>query len=302
MAGATLSDVCDWLVVGGTGQVGGALLRLLGPRAISAGRSPANPCLVDLEQLAEEPGQADRLMAEARPRTVVIAAAATNVDRCESEPAMANAVNATAPAALARAAHRIGAKTVFVSTEYVFDGEAGPYDEDAEPRPLSVYGSSKAAGEQAVLSADPDAIVVRTTVVYGPERQGRNFAYRLAGHLRAGKVLRVPADQISTPTYNRDLATALVQLAQSSLRGIVHVAGPCLLGRDGFAVEVAREAGLDGTLIESVKTASLSQVARRPLRAGLISRRANEWGSHPVRGTAAAVADWRGDTYGLTWP
>ena len=185
MAGATLSDVCDWLVVGGTGQVGGALLRLLGPRAISAGRSPANPCLVDLEQLAEEPGQADRLMAEARPRTVVIAAAATNVDRCESEPAMANAVNATAPAALARAAHRIGAKTVFVSTEYVFDGEAGPYDEDAEPRPLSVYGSSKAAGEQAVLSADPDAIVVRTTVVYGPERQGRNFAYRLAGHLRA---------------------------------------------------------------------------------------------------------------------
>jgi dTDP-4-dehydrorhamnose reductase len=241
-------------------------------------------------------------MAEARPRTVVIAAAATNVDRCESEPAMANAVNATAPAALARAAHRIGAKTVFVSTEYVFDGEAGPYDEDAEPRPLSVYGSSKAAGEQAVLSADPDAIVVRTTVVYGPERQGRNFAYRLAGHLRAGKVLRVPSDQISTPTYNRDLATALVQLAQSSLRGIVHVAGPCLLGRDGFAVEVAREAGLDGTLIESVKTASLSQVARRPLRAGLISRRANEWGSHPVRGTAAAVADWRGDTYGLTWP
>ena len=155
MAGATLSDVCDWLVVGGTGQVGGALLRLLGPRAISAGRSPANPCLVDLEQLAEEPGQADRLMAEARPRTVVIAAAATNVDRCESEPAMANAVNATAPAALARAAHRIGAKTVFVSTEYVFDGEAGPYDEDAEPRPLSVYGSSKAAGEQAVLSALP---------------------------------------------------------------------------------------------------------------------------------------------------
>ena len=302
MAGATLSDVCDWLVVGGTGQVGGALLRLLGPRAISAGRSPANPCLVDLEQLAEEPGQADRLMAEARPRTVVIAAAATNVDRCESEPAMANAVNATAPAALARAAHRIGAKTVFVSTEYVFDGEAGPYDEDAEPRPLSVYGSSKAAGEQAVLSADPDAIVVRTTVVYGPERQGRNFAYRLAGHLRAGKVLRVPSDQISTPTYNRDLATALVQLAQSSLRGIVHVAGPCLLGRDGFAVEVAREAGLDGTLIESVKTASLSQVARRPLRAGLISRRANEWGSHPVRGTAAAVADWRGDTYGLPWP
>ena len=302
MAGATLSDVCDWLVVGGTGQVGGALLRLLGPRAISAGRSPANPCLVALEQLAEEPGQADRLMAEARPRTVGIAAAATNVDRCESEPAMANAVNATAPAALARAAHRIGAKTVFVSTEYVFDGEAGPYDEDAEPRPLSVYGSSKAAGEQAVLSADPDAIVVRTTVVYGPERQGRNFAYRLAGHLRAGKVLRVPSDQISTPTYNRDLATALVQLAQSSLRGIVHVAGPCLLGRDGFAVEVAREAGLDGTLIESVKTASLSQVARRPLRAGLISRRANEWGSHPVRGTAAAVADWRGDTYGLTWP
>jgi len=85
---------------------------------------------------------------------------------------MANAVNAR-PSRPGEGRPPDWAKTVFVSTEYVFDGEAGPYDEDAEPRPLSVYGSSKAAGEQAVLSADPDAIVVRTTVVYGPERQGR---------------------------------------------------------------------------------------------------------------------------------
>ena len=127
------------------------------------------------------------------------------MDRCETEVDECQHWNAEVPGALAQ--RGAGARRfVYFSTDYVFDGTGGPYGEDDPVGPISAYARSKLAGERAVLETDPTALVVRTTVVYGPEPQGKNFVAQLRGRLGRGERLRVPQDQVSTPTYNVDLA------------------------------------------------------------------------------------------------
>jgi dTDP-4-dehydrorhamnose reductase len=281
-------------VVGAGGQVGGALLAHLGERALGTWRSPPpGGHAADLEALAADPASARALVGEAGAGVVVVAAGMTWVDGCEQEPDLARRVNADGPAALARAAAATGARTVYLSTEYVFDGTAGPYGEDDPVSPLSVYGRSKLEGEQAVQAADPAALVLRTTVVYGPEGHGRNFAYQLVGRLGRGEAMRVPGDQVSSPTYNRDLAEALVALVDAGVSGVVNVAGPEIVDRAHFARRLAGLMGLDATLIEAVPTSALGQTAPRPLDAGLRIDRLREllpW--FTPRGVTDAVAHW----------
>src|SRR5207249_9072978 len=113
-----------------------------------------------------------------------------------------------------------GAVFVFFSTEYVFDGRAGPYAEDDPVAPLSVYGRSKLDGERAVMAANVRSLVVRTTVVDGEERQGKNFIYQLPVRAAAGETSKVPADQRSSPTFNVDLATAPGPLRGHATHGL----------------------------------------------------------------------------------
>jgi dTDP-4-dehydrorhamnose reductase len=258
------------LVLGASGQVGTALGERLTARHHSwvgtyAGVPRPGLLLLDIAD-AEA---ARRLIAQSAPDWVFCVGALTHVDRCEEHPEEALRLNRDAPAAVARAAAERGAGIVFFSTEYVFDGAAGPYAEDDPVNPLSVYGRSKLEGERAVAAANPRAVIVRTTVVYGPEPQGKNFVYQLLRRARAGERMRVPADQISSPTYNADLAAASVELAERGCRGVYHVAGPEVLDRHAFARVACRVFGLDEGLLEPVATAALGQLARRPLRAGL---------------------------------
>jgi dTDP-4-dehydrorhamnose reductase len=280
--------------VGAGGQVGGALLARLGDAAVGAWRTPPPGGLAaDLETLARDPRAGAALVDAAAPAVVVVTAGMTWVDGCEREPDRADRVNRDGPAALARAAAAAGSRTVYLSTEYVFDGTAGPYGEEDPVRPLSAYGRSKLEGERAVLDADPAALVLRTAVVYGPERHGRNFAYQVVTRLGRGDPLRVPGDQVSTPTYNADLVEGLVRLVAAGTGGIVNVAGPEVLDRAAFARQLASLMGLDGDLVQPVPTSALAQDAARPLDAGLrIDRlRALLPGFAPLD-AAAAVADW----------
>ncbi len=275
--------------------MGGALLACLGERAVGSWRSPPLGGLAaDLEALAGSPEAARRLVDAAGADVVVVAAGMTWVDGCEREPELAAKVNRDGPAALAAAAAAGGARTVYLSTEYVFDGTDGPYVEDDPVRPLSIYGRSKLEGERAVQAADPAALVLRTTVVYGPEGHGRNFAYQLADRLGRGEAMRVPDDQVSSPTYNRDLADALVALVDAGTVGVVNVAGPDIVDRAAFARELAELMGLDPGLIEPVPTAALGQTAPRPLDAGLrIDRLLALIPRLSPRGVADALADWQ---------
>lgn len=285
----------DMLIIGAAGQVGGALADVLGPRAIGTFRQTpvAGGIAFDLESLEERPGLANRLIEQACPRVALIAAGFTNVEACEGDPRRAICINAQAPGHVARAVHRAGGRSVYFSTEYVFDGASGPYEEAETPRPLSVYGQSKLLGEQLVAEADPNALIIRTTVVYGPERLGKNFACQLRRRLGEGLPMRVARDQVSTPTYNRDLAAATLRLIETNARGVFHVAGEELLDRAAFATRLARACGLDERLIEPVSTASLEQKASRPLQAGLQIAKLRQVVPDLVpRSIEQAIGDW----------
>jgi dTDP-4-dehydrorhamnose reductase len=221
---------------------------------------------------------------------VFFAAAYTHVDGCEADPAKAFATNRDAPAAAAREAARRRTPFVIYSTEYVFDGTAEPYAEGDEPWPLSVYGRSKLEGEQAVLAAHPDALVIRTSVIYGIDRQEKNFVYQTLRRGRARERMKVPNDQRSNPTYVDDLAAASVALVAKRQHGILHVAGPEIMERSRFAQTICEVFGLDPGVVDPVATTALGQATRRPLAGGLSIERARSLGitlRGPVEGLTA---------------
>jgi len=265
--------------VGATGQVGLQMLKVLESRGrgvLPTARAARDGWLqLDLGELEAEAPAAAMLDGHALD-AVLCVGALTHVDGCEAQPDVAFRVNAHGPAVLAAYARRRGLPFVYFSTDYVFDGlreNPGPYGEDASPNPLSVYGRSKLMGERGVLDAHPDALVIRTTVVYGQDDRHKNYLYSLMRNLANGTAMRVPQDQISTPTYNRDLAQTTLRLVAAGARGVFHVAGPELMDRLEFAQRVAETFGLDTSLLQGVSTAELGQAAPRPLWSGLATNK-----------------------------
>ena len=215
-----------WVVTGAGGQVGRCLAERL---ARAEGHALA--AALDRSALDVTDGAAIRRVLESLPGgppdVVANAAAMTHVDRCESEPAQAEAANAVAPGLLAEACRAVGAQLLHFSTDYVFDGRGThPYREDDPTDPQSVYGRTKLAGERRVFDVQPGAIVVRTAWVFGP---GRNFV-RTMLHAAAraiatnGPGLRVVDDQKGSPTYADDIAAASIGLVEAGGSGLYHVA------------------------------------------------------------------------------
>jgi dTDP-4-dehydrorhamnose reductase len=268
------------LVVGAAGQLGGELAR----QALRAGdevhgtyrtRPPSVPGLLSAPLDKTDPVAVDRLVGSLRPDAVIDTAALHNVDYCEAHPDEAHRVNRDGSATLAAAARAVGARFVFVSTDYVFDGRGHPpYAEEDPPRPISVYGASKLAGEQAVLAAHPGAAVARPSVVYswvppeaaGPTSSGKplNFASWLVHETRRGRPLRIVRDQVGSPTLAEDLAAALLALVGHDARGLFHTAGATAVNRYEFAQRLLRAVDLPTDGLSAITTAELKQAARRP--------------------------------------
>ena len=244
-----------FLITGGAGQLGSAMQGALRARALRFA-APAHAALDVCDAAALE-----RAFAEFAPSIVVNCAALTKVDLCESEPAHAARANAEAPAQLARLCAERGAKFVQLSTDYVFAGESErPYSEADAPAPRSVYGRSKLAGERAALTA-PGALVVRTSWLYG---RGRNFPAAILAQARAGKPLRVVADQRGRPTYAADLAEAIVCLVAVEASGIVNFANDGEATWLEFARAVLDSSGFADRPIEPLTTEALGLPAPRP--------------------------------------
>lgn len=255
------------LIVGASGQVGGALASLCVRRKTEVyGTSRKGQGFLYLDLASPETIPA--AFEKARPDLVLLCSAMTHVDNCEHDPALARKVNAEGPALVAAECARTGAKLVYFSTEYVFDGAAGPYGEDDEPKPVSVYGLTKLEGERACL-AYRDALSVRTTVVYSHNPASKNFIMQLIGNHKAGSKMRVPSDQYSNPTYAPELAAAVLDLAAAGASGVYNVVGPDWLSRYEFALKACEAFGFDPAFLEPKLTAELGQSAARPLRAGL---------------------------------
>jgi len=259
------------LVIGASGLVGGALLRVLASgehEAVGTYRARPGPGLVSLDV---SDGVAVRgLIAEGHPDVVFLTAALTAVDYCEDHEDEARAINVEGARAAAEASREIGARLVYYSTEYVFDGVAGPYDEDDPIQPQGAYARSKAEGEGAIRDTVPDHLILRTTVVFGWDRASKNFAMQVWERLSAGERMRVPCDQIGNPTLADFLAETSVELVERGVAGeTVNVVGRDRMPRTEFAVRLARRLGLNADLIEPITTAELRQRAPRPLNAGL---------------------------------
>jgi dTDP-4-dehydrorhamnose reductase len=253
-----------WVVSGCGGQLGLALTHRL--RAAGEDVRAASHAELDVA----EPEAVRAFVASLSPGRAVWlnAAAFTHVDRCEREPEAAWRGNAEAPRVLAAACAEAGVRLVHVSTDYVFPGDANrPYRESDPTGPRSVYGRSKLAGEQAVLAASPDFLVVRTSWVFG---RGRNFIAAILAQAearrqgRASGPLRVVDDQRGRPTYAEDLAGALCRLVEVGARDLYHVANAGEATWWDLARASLDEAGYQGLAVERIRTGDLELAAPRP--------------------------------------
>jgi dTDP-4-dehydrorhamnose reductase len=219
--------------------------------------------------------------------TVIHAAAYTNVDGAESEPALAMAVNRDGTRHVAALARERGAVFVYVSSDYVFDGTKGaPYVEEDPPHPLGAYGVSKLAGEQAALDSGAPCLVVRTSWLFGPG--GKNFVDTIAAKALRGEPLQVVDDQHGSPTYARDLAHAIEVLLRKNALGIVHVTNAGETTWHGLAVEISRTLAAP-VPIAPVATARLARPAPRPLYSVLSGARYRALAGAPLPSWEDAV-------------
>jgi dTDP-4-dehydrorhamnose reductase len=212
----------------------------------------------------------EEVVATVNPDAVVDTAAFHAVDDCETERDTAYQVNATGTRNVAAAANGVGAHYLYLSTDYVFAGDAedAPYTENDPVAPLNYYGGTKYAGEQAAKVAETWT-VLRPSVIYGVERA--NFVTWVLGELAEGNEVGIVDDQVSTPTYAADLGQACVDILQKGHTGLYHAAGPSSLSRYEFTVELAKAYGYDADLVEPITTEELGQEAPRPTDSALDS-------------------------------
>ena len=268
------------LVLGAGGQLGSDLVRLL-PGAVAMTR----------EQLSVTDAAALRGALERhRPEVVFNCAAYNPVDKAETEPEQALAVNSDGAFNAAAACRSLGVLLVHYSTNFVFDGRLDrPYLESDAVGPLGAYARSKADGERRVLAEHPAALVIRTAALFGgigSRAKGGSFPDRIVRAASEGRSLAVVADQKVNPTYTRDLAEASIELASSGMAGLVHVVADGCCGWDEFARAALSECGVDWP-VESVSTSASGAVARRPLNGCLGSERVQ-----PLRPWREGLRDW----------
>jgi dTDP-4-dehydrorhamnose reductase len=278
------------LVIGAAGQLGRELVRALPPgTAIPLGHEA-----LDVRDAA---AVAARLAAE-RPDAVVNAAADNRVDAAETDPSSAQAINADAVGHLARAAHGAGAFLVHTSTDYVFDGRArSPYPEAATPNPLGAYARSKLAGEHACAAQAPRHAIVRVAGLYaagGSRGKGGSFVDKVLAQARRGDALRVVDDQVTAPTWARDVASALVRvlprwIGGDAPAGVYHVTNAGACSWHEFARAALELAGIDAA-VTPISSATLGALAPRPAYSVLANTRLAAIGEPPLRHWRDALA------------
>ena len=211
----------------------------------------------------------DEIFSHGKPNIFILTAALNDVDYCEEHPDESKEVNIQGLKNILHYVNPQKDKFIYFSSDYIFDGLNGPYSEESEPRPLCVYGKHKLLAEKMIKETIKNYLIIRTTWVYGPEQKGKNFVLSLIRRLKSGQKVKVPFDQIGSPTYSKNLAEAIEELVGKNKGGIYNIVGPELLDRFTYAREICDIFGLSKDMLIPVPTKDLGQRAKRPLKAGL---------------------------------
>ncbi len=206
------------------------------------------------------------------PDVLINCAAMTQVDACEQDTEQCEAVNVKAVHSIAGLCKQHDTQLIHLSTDFIFDGEDGPYAEDATPAPLSVYGHSKLKAEKIIEKSGARAAIVRTVLVFGvvADMSRSNIVLWAKGSLEQGKPIAVVDDQFRSPTLAEDLADGVIAIMFRGKTGVYHISGPEIMSVYDIAVRVADHFKLDRSLISRTDSASLGQAAKRPPKTGFI--------------------------------
>ena len=258
------------MVLGASGLLGQALVRELKDEQLLAPSSKD----VDLRDATRVLQAAQ----ESRPQWIILAAAYTDVDGCESNRELAFAVNCQGAIHVAEAARAAGARLMFLSTDYVFDGtSSSPYETDDKRNPINVYGETKAAAEVALLEIVPEVCIVRTSWLFGPG--GKCFPATILQLASSRPEISVVNDQHGCPTLTHDLASALAVLCRKSARGIIHATNTGICSWYDFGREIVTAKHL-ATIVKPVPSSEFPRPARRPAYSALSPRSLEVYGIH----------------------
>ena len=204
------------------------------------------------------------------PQIIIHTAAYTDVDGCETNQEKAKLVNFEGTKNLVEICKNKKIKLIFLSTDYIFDGENGPYDEDNPPNPKSYYGLTKLQSEDFIKESGIDFLIIRSNVLYGIGKDTKpNFLTWVIDKLSQNEKIKVVTDQFNNPTLADNLAFAIQEMVERDFSGIYHIAGSEYLSRYDFALRIASKFDFDQNAIFPIQTKDLKQKAPRPLRGGL---------------------------------
>lgn len=217
------------------------------------------------------------------PDSIINTAAYTNVDLSETERELCWKINVKGVEYLSDASRIIDAHLIHISTDYIFDGKKGPYNETAKPNPIGYYGRTKLASENVLKISGINFTVLRTNVLYGPAKNSRpDFVKWVVKMLQDRKQIRIVTDQVNNPAFTYDLVQSISKILEFKKYGIYNIGGPEFISRYDFTLRIADFFNLDKTLIIPIKTRELNQAARRPLQSGLLTIKAqSEFGFKP---------------------
>lgn len=285
---------CRILVIGGSGMLGQQLVYLLKQHDFDVYATYHSEPINEDGFFPLDITNADDTVSfieKIKPDAIVSTAAFTNVDKCEELKDTAFKINVTGTKNVALAAEKVNAKMVYVSTDYIFNGEKGQYKETDKTDPIDYYGFTKLKGEQQVQNICSDFIIARTSVLYGIHKP--NFVTWMISEFEQNKSISIVKDQIISPTHTLDLSEQLLALIEDDARGIFHTAGGEIVSRYDFALKTAELFNFDVDLVQPTSMNEMNWVAKRPkdssLNVSKISKFKKPYGVEKALGLLAEV-------------
>ena len=266
-----------FLVTGSAGLVGQQVVKYLSKsNQVFSCYNESKPEYGDSEKMdLKNYEMVSSVLTEIKPDVVIHLGAMTGVDICEKEKTSASEINTKATEIIAKECSKLNSFLVYVSTDYVFDGNFGMYKEDDVANPLGFYGKSKLEGEKAVQNFSTNWCIARTSTPFGLHPTKKSFPMWVIENLQKQKQIDVLIDQFTSPTYIPNLSRMLIEISERRITGIIHAAGASKISRYQMASMVSDKLNLDGTLLKQISMNKMKWVAQRPKDSSLDVSRAS---------------------------